>query len=245
MRKIAIQNLKGGTAKTTTVVSLAYALAKRKKKVLCIDCDPQGNTKEAFGIKNDITMYDLLVEDRAWTDCITHARENIDCIISNNTLAASEIQLVSFPRREEILSVRLKNLRGYDFVIIDCSPSLSLVNQNALLYADEVLIPISMDFLAMLGAKQVLNNLDMVEKYFEKSLKVVGVLPTFYDERTNISREVLESLKKVYKNKVLPTIRIDTKLAQAMSARKTIFEYNGESRAAKDYEALAKRISSK
>lgn len=241
MRKIACQNLKGGTGKTTTVISLASCLAGKGKKVLVLDVDVQGNIKVSFGIDHKLTMYDLLINDTFIDDCIVKARENIDCIISDNTLAACELQLSAMPRREEILKIRMRHIdqtTRYDFVLIDCSPSLSLLNQNALLYADEIIIPISMDYLAMLGATQVIDNLAMIKKYYEKQLIITGVIPTFFEKRTNMSQEVMEALQDTYKEKVFPAVRLDTKIKQASSANQTIFEVDKQSRGAEDYNQI-------
>lgn len=241
MRKIACQNLKGGTGKTTTVISLASCLAGKGKKVLVLDVDVQGNIKVSFGIDHKLTMYDLLINDAFVEDCIVKTRDNIDCIISNNTLASCELQLSGMHRREEILRIRMKHIdqaARYDFVLIDCSPSLSLLNQNALLYADEVIIPISMDYLAMLGATQVIDNLVMIKKYYEKQLIITGVIPTFYEKRTNMSQEVMEALQDTYKEKVFPAVRLDTKIKQASSANQTIFEVDKQSRGAEDYNQI-------
>ncbi len=241
MRKIACQNLKGGTGKTTTVVSLASCLARKGKKILVLDVDVQGNIKESFGIDHKLTMYDLLINDTFVEDCIVKTRDNLDCIISNKTLAACELQLGAMPRREEILKIRMKHIdqtARYDFVFLDCSPSLSLLNQNALLYADEIIIPISMDYLAMLGAMQIIDNLAMIKKYYEKQLIITGIIPTFYEKRTNMSQEVLAALQDTYKEKVFPAIRVDTKIRQASSANQTIFEVDPLSRGAEDYNQI-------
>lgn len=241
MRKIACQNLKGGTGKTTTVISLASCLAGKGKKILVLDVDVQGNIKVSFGIDHKLTMYDLLINDAFVEDCIVKTRDNIDCIISNNTLASCELQLSGMHRREEILKIRMKHIdqtARYDFILIDCSPSLSLLNQNALLYADEVIIPISMDYLAMLGATQVIDNLAMIKKYYEKQLIITGVIPTFYEKRTNMSQEVMEALQDTYKEKVFPAVRLDTKIKQASSANQTIFEVDKQSRGAEDYNQI-------
>jgi len=241
MRKIACQNLKGGTGKTTTVISLASYLSTKGKNILILDVDVQGNIAESLGIKHNLTMYDLIIKDSLVEDCIFKARENIDAIISNNTLASCEIQLSGMTRREETLKIRMKNVdqsKKYDFVFIDCSPSLSLLNQNALLYADEIIIPISMDYLSMLGATQVIDNLDMIKKYYEKQLIITGIIPTFYEKRTNMSQEVMEALKEIYKDKVLPAVRTDTKIKQASSAHQSIFEYDSNSKGAEDYKNI-------
>jgi chromosome partitioning protein len=241
MRKIACQNLKGGTGKTTTVVSLASCLASKGKKVLVLDVDAQGNIKESFGIDHELTTYDLLINDTFIEDCIVKARDNIDCIISNKTLASCELQLNGMLRREEILKIRMRHIdqtARYDFVLVDCSPSLSLLNQNTLLYADEIIIPISMDYLAMLGATQVIDNLAMIKKYYEKQLIIAGVIPTFYEKRTNMSQEVIEALQDTYKEKVFPAVRLDTKIKQASSANQTIFEIDKQSRGAEDYNQI-------
>jgi chromosome partitioning protein len=216
-------------------------LAGKGKKVLVLDVDVQGNIKVSFGIDHKLTMYDLLINDTFVDDCIVKARENIDCIISNNTLAACELQLSAMPRREEILKIRMRHIdqtARYDFVLIDCSPSLSLLNQNALLYADEIIIPISMDYLAMLGATQVIDNLAMIKKYYEKQLIITGVIPTFFEKRTNMSQEVMDALQDTYKEKVFPAVRLDTKIKQASSANQTIFEVDKQSRGAEDYNQI-------
>lgn len=245
MRKIACQNLKGGTGKTTTVVSIAGCLANMGKKVLIIDVDVQGNIKESLGLKHNLTVFDLLINDTFVEDCIFKARENIDCIISDNTLATCEMQLSGMLRREEILKIRMKHIdqcAKYDFILIDCSPSLSLLNQNALLYANEIIIPISMDYLAMLGATQVIENLAMIKQYYEKQLILTGIIPTFYEKRTNMSQEVMEALKETYKEKVLSPIRVDTKVKQASSGQQTIFEFDDKSRAAEDYQKICEGL---
>ena len=249
MRIIAFQNLKGGTGKTTSVISVSAYLAFNKgQRVLILDCDPQGNIKESFGLrKPEYTMYDLIISDMLLEDCIVNAREGdnggiIDCIISDNTLAACEMQLVSMPRREEVLKLRMRNIDGYDFVLIDCSPSLSILNQNALLYAQDLVIPISMDYLAMLGATQIIDNLHMIQKYFEKTVQIAGIIPTFYNGRTNMSKEVLKALQDTYGEKVLPAVRIDTKIQQASSARTTIFEYANTSRGSEDYALVTEKL---
>lgn len=244
MIKICVQNLKGGTAKTSTVVNLGHALALNGKRVLLVDTDSQGHIGTHLGIKHESTIYDLIAQDTAVEECIVKARPNLDCILSDKTAAVLDPMLVSTPRREEILSMRMRRVSGYDYIIIDCSPSLSLMHQNALLYADHLLIPISMDTLALAGATSILESGKMLLKYFESELRILGVIPTFYDVRTNISKEVFSFVERTYSPlcKVFSPIRIDTKLKEAAAAHQTIFEYEPKTRSAEDYANLAKEI---
>lgn len=235
MRIIACQNLKGGTGKTTTVLSLGSYLAGCGRRVLIMDLDVQGNISESLEISHTHSMYDLLVDDFPFEACRVHARPNLDVVLSDNTLASAEMMLVSRPRREEALALKMRQVKDYDFIFLDCSPSLSLINQNGLLYAGEILIPISMDYLAMLGAVQVVENLEMMRKYYERIISIAGILPTFHDPRTNLSWEILAALREVYGPRVLPPVRVDTRMKEASCARKTIFEYDRRSRSARDY----------
>ncbi|MFQ6671985.1 MAG: ParA family protein [Candidatus Tectimicrobiota bacterium] len=238
MRKIAFQNLKGGTGKTTSAVTLASLLSSRGHRVLLVDMDAQGNVKEHFGLSHPYTMYDLLLEEAPVEACLVVARDGLDCLISDATLAACETILVSRPRREEALARSLQDLEGYDFVLVDCPPSLSILNQNALVFAEELIIPVSMDFLALIGAAQVMEHLALIERYFAKRLRLLGVLPTFFDRRTRISHDVYQALQARYGERVWPPIRIDTKIPRAPSARLTIDTYRRTSRGAQDYEAV-------
>lgn len=238
MRKIAFQNLKGGTGKTTSAVTLASILSSRGRRVLLVDMDAQGNVKEHFGLSHPYTMYDLLVEEAPVERCIVNVREGLDCLISDATLAACESMLITRPRREEALRLALQHLDKYDFALIDCPPSLSILNQNALVFADEIVIPVSMDFLALIGAGQVMEHLTLIEKYFEKKIEVLGVLPTFFDRRTRMSQQVYDALREKYGDRVWPPIRIDTKISQAPRERKTIDTYRRSSRGSQDYQVI-------
>lgn len=242
MRKIAVQNLKGGSGKTITSINLAAAWANMNKRVLLIDTDPQGSIGSSLGIKHDLTLYHLLMEDIKLSECITPARPNIDCIISTKSLAMAEMQMLGMPRREELLRIRLAPVDSYDYVILDCSPSISLMHQNALLYAEELLIPVSMDFLALLGAAQILESVKFIKKYHDLKLRIAGFLPTFVDLRTNITTAVLDALTTTYGNtgKILPHISVDANLLKAVAKKQTIFEFNPKSRAADCFMQVAK-----
>ena len=239
-RRIAILNQKGGTGKTTTAVSLASGLAEREHEVLLIDTDAQGNVGVSLGVAGERSLYHVLVEGGDPAEVAVPVRQHLDVITSDATLAAAEIWLArqNTDQRSRILSKRLNSMavsRRYDFVIIDCGPSLNLLNQNALSYADEVIIPVTCDYLALVGVKQVLRTIKDVERHLGHAVRVSAVLPTFYDGRTRLAREVLETLQGHFKHKCLEPIRLNTRLAEAPSHKKTIFEYAPGSHGAADY----------
>ncbi len=239
-RRIAILNQKGGTGKTTTAVNLAAGLAERENQVLLIDTDAQGNVGVSLGVSGERSLYHVLVDGAEPTDVAVPVRQHLDVITSDSTLAAAEIWLAhqSVDDRSRILTKRL-NLkavsRNYDYVLIDCGPSLNLLNQNALSYADEVIVPVTCDYLALVGVKQVLRTLSDVQRHLGHAVRVSAVLPTFYDGRTRLAREVLETLQGHFKHKCLEPIRHNTRLAEAPSHKKTIFEYAPTSHGAADY----------
>ncbi len=239
-RRIAILNQKGGTGKTTTAVSLAAGLAERDTDVLLIDTDAQGNVGVSLGVAGEKSLYHVLVDGVDPEDAAVPVRGKLDVITSDSTLAAAEIYLArQDPElRSKLLTRRLDKMqvsRRYDFVMIDCGPSLNLLNQNALSYVDEVIIPVTCDYLALVGVKQVLRTIKDVERHLGHAVRVSGVLPTFYDGRTRLAREVLETLQGHFKYKCLEPIRHNTRLAEAPSHKKTIFEYAPNSHGAADY----------
>jgi chromosome partitioning protein len=239
-RRIAILNQKGGTGKTTTAVNLAAGLAERENNVLLIDTDAQGNVGVSLGVAGERSLYHVLVEGADPAEVAVPVRQHLDVITSDATLAAAEIWLArqSTEQRSRFLTKRLNLMaisRRYDYVIIDCGPSLNLLNQNALSYADEVIIPVTCDYLALVGVKQVLRTIKDVERHLAHAVRVSAVLPTFYDGRTRLAREVLETLQGHFKQKCLEPIRLNTRLAEAPSHKKTIFEYSPMSHGAADY----------
>lgn len=239
-RRVAILNQKGGTGKTTTSVNLAAGIAERGKDVLLIDTDAQGNVGISLGVAGEQSLYHVLVESADPTDVAVPVRAHLDVITSDCTLAAAEVWLAKQPaeERSRILSRRLNRMRvsrRYDYVVIDCGPSLSLLNQNALSYADEVVIPVTCDYLALVGVKQVLRTIKDIERHLHHAVRISAVLPTFFDGRTRLAREVLQTLRGHFKSKCLDPIRLNTRLAEAPSHRKTIFEYAPQSNGAEDY----------
>jgi chromosome partitioning protein len=239
-RRIAILNQKGGTGKTTTAVNVAAGVAERGHNVLLIDTDAQGNVGVSLGVNGEKSLYHVLVDGADPTEVAVPVRQHLDVITSDTTLAAAEIHLArqSPEHRSRVMTKRLNLMqisRRYDYVFIDCGPSLNLLNQNALSYADDVLIPVTCDYLALVGVKQVLRTIKDVERHLGHAVRIAGVLPTFYDGRTRLAREVLETLQGHFKHKCLEPVRMNTRLAEAPSHRKSIFEYAPTSHGAADY----------
>jgi chromosome partitioning protein len=241
MRKIAIITSKGGTGKTTTAINLGHGLALSGKSVLVIDCDAQRNVAVTFDVRGKKTLCDLLhcgdVE-------IIQVRRNLYVIDSGGReLAEVEMVLAGKKNRESRLARALENLNGCDVVICDCSPTINLININAITYADEVIIPVSMDYLAQEGARQTLDIIGEINQYSAHKTGVLGILPTFFDVRTRLSREVLENLRGHFTDLVFGTvIRTTSSLREAPSFNRTIFEYSPLSRGAFDYYQLTEEF---
>jgi len=241
-RKIAVMNQKGGTGKTTTTVSLAHGLAIAGYKTLIIDMDSQGNVGVCLGADGVHNLYHLFVENADPQRAIVPVRENLDMLPSNNLLAKVEVHLAHVQQPHKALRSRLRDITDYDYIILDCGPSLSLLNQNALYFADQVLIPVACDYLSLVGVKQILETLRIVQEQLRHPISILGVLPTFYDVRNRISHEVMRNLERYFKDKVLPPIRINTRLKEAPAEHKSIFEFAPKSPAAEDYQALVERV---
>lgn len=244
MRKIAIITSKGGTGKTTTAINLAHGLALCGMKVLVVDCDPQRNVAIAFDVKGQRTLCDLLQTGRV---DVIEVRQNLFVIDSGGRdLAEIEMVLASRSSRERRLDLALKNLRGCDVVICDCSPTVNLINLNAIVYADQIIVPVSMDYLAQAGARQTLQILEEVNEHAARKTDLLGILPTFYDARTRLSVDVLGALRERFQDKVFNSvIRTNTALREAPSFNQTIFEYSPLSRGAFDYYQLTEEVLSR
>jgi chromosome partitioning protein len=234
--RLAIFNHKGGTGKTTTSVSIAAGFASRGYRVLLVDTDSQGNVGVSLGIKAEKTLYHVLVMGVRVADAAVKVRPNLDLVVSNETLAAAELYLAGRQNRDRILRERLASAFGdYDVVLLDCSPSLSLMNQNALVVADGIVVPVACDFLSLVGVRQVIKTVKNVNALLHHPVQIHGVLPTFYDARARICRDAVDALKEHFGDRVLPPIRQATRLKEAPAQGKTIFEYAPESNAAEDY----------
>lgn len=241
-RRLAIFNHKGGTGKTTTSVSVAAGLAARGLKVLLVDTDSQGNVGVSLGVKAEKSLYHVLVMGIKLSAAAVPIRPNLDVVVSNETLAAAELYLAGRQNRDRVLRDRLAQATEYDVVIVDCSPSLSLLNQNALVFADGILVPVACDFLSLVGVRQVIKTVKNVNSLLHHPVQIYGVLPTFYDSRARICRDAVDTLKQHFGDRCFDPIRAATKVKEAPAQGKTLFEYAPESNAAEDYMRVVDRI---
>lgn len=240
--RIAVFNHKGGTGKTTTAINLAAGLAERGLKVLLIDADGQGNVGASLGIRGEHGLYHVLVKGEPVDRAVVPVRNNLDVLTSNELLAAAELYLVQRPNRDRVLRERLRGADAYDVVVVDCAPALSLMNQNAMVFADGVIVPVSCDYLSLVGVRQVLRTLSHVRELLRHPVELMGVVPTFFDVRNRISRDALQALQGHFGDRCLPPVRVNTRLREAPTAKQTIFEYAPGSHGALDYLGIVDRI---
>ena len=242
-RIIAIFNHKGGTGKTTTSVSVAAGLAARGHKVLLVDTDAQGNVSVSLDAKSEKSLYHVLVMGLPVKTACQQVRPNLDLVASNETLAAAELYLAGRQNRDRVLRDRMApHVGAYDYVVLDCSPSLSLMNQNALVFADSVLVPVACDYLSLVGVRQVLKTVRNVNQLLHHPVRIWGVLPTFYDARAKICREAVETMQQHFGDRCLEPIRSAIRIKEAPAHGQTIFEYAAGSPAAEDYKKVVDRI---
>lgn len=250
-RIIAIANQKGGVGKTTTSINLSACIAAKGKKVLVIDIDPQGNTTSGYGIeKNDLenTIYELILGDCSIEDCILkEVLPNISILPSNVNLAAAEIELIGVEKKEYILKNEVDWVKDrYDFIIIDCPPSLSLLTVNAMTTADSVLVPIQCEYYALEGLSQLIHTVELVKDRLNPVLEIEGVVFTMYDARTNLSLQVVENVKDNLEQNIYKTIiPRNIRLAEAPSFGTPINQYDPRSAGAESYMRLAEEVISK
>lgn len=247
-RIIAVANQKGGVGKTTTAINLSACLAECGKKVLTIDTDPQGNTTSGLGVEKDEldnTVYELMLDECTIKGCIVKTEiENLDLIPSNVNLAGAEIELLGINDKEYILKNAVDYIKDdYDFIIIDCPPSLNMLTVNAMTTANTVLVPIQCEYYALEGLSQLLHTIGLVQERLNPNLEMEGVVFTMYDARTNLSLQVVENVKKnldtiIYKTIIPRSVR----LAEAPSHGMPINLYDSKSAGAESYRMLAKEV---
>lgn len=244
---ISIANQKGGVGKTTTTVNLSTILAKKGKRVLLVDADPQGNATSGIGMSKDVELstYDLLVADDLLVDIIKKTEiKNLYICPSNINLAGAEVELVSMMSREQRMKEKLDPIKSqFDYIFIDCPPSLGLITLNAFTASDSVLIPVQCEYYALEGLGQLLNTVELVKKHLNKDLKIEGALLTMYDVRTNLSNQVVKEIKKYFNDKVYKTvIPRNVRVSEAPSYGLPITVYDPHSKGAKSYEKLGKEF---
>ena len=250
-RTIAIANQKGGVGKSTTAINLSACLAEMGKKVLAIDIDPQGNTTSGLGIeKDDVenTVYELLLGDSSIQECIIPLEfDNLSLIPSNVNLAGAEIELIDVEGKEYVLRNAVDEVREeYDFIIIDCPPSLNMLTINAMTTADSVLVPIQCEYYALEGLSQLMHTIDLVQDRLNASLEIEGVVFTMYDARRNLSLQVVENVKDNLQQNIYKTIiPRNIRLAEAPSYGMPINQYDPKSAGSESYMRLADEVISK
>ena len=244
---ISVANQKGGVGKTTTTVNLGTILEKKVKKVLLIDADPQGNATSGLGVEKDIepSTYDILVNDAELGDALQDTIiKNLKVCPANMNLAGAEVELVSMMSREQRLKEKLEPIKDmFDYILIDCPPSLGLITLNSFTASDSVLIPVQCEYFALEGLGQLLNTINLVKKHLNKNIRIEGALLTMYDIRTNLSNQVVKEVKKYFEDKVYKTvIPRNVRLSEAPSYGMPITEYDPRSKGAKSYTKFAKEF---
>ena len=244
---ISVANQKGGVGKTTTTINLSTFLAKKGKTVLLIDADPQGNATSGVGAEKDVefSTYDILATDAGMEQALEKTMiKNLLVCPSDINLAGAEVELVSMMSREQRLKEKLEDIKdSFDYILIDCPPSLGLITLNAFTASDSVLIPVQCEYYALEGLGQLINTINLVKKHLNKNLEVEGALLTMYDARTNLSNQVVKEVKKYFGEKVYKTvIPRNVRLSEAPSYGMPITEYDPRSKGAKSYEKFTKEF---
>jgi len=247
---VSIANQKGGVGKTTTSINLSTILAKKGKKILLMDADPQGNATSGLGINKEIekSIYDVIINEVDIKDTLKETSiKKLNVCPSNINLAGAEVELVSLMSREHRLKEKIDEIKDeFDYIIIDCPPSLGLITLNAFTASDSVLIPIQCEYYALEGLGQLINTINLVRKHLNNKIEIEGAVLTMYDSRTNLSNQVVKEVKTYFENRVYKiVIPRNIKLSEAPSYGMPISVYDAKSKGAKCYEKLAKEFIDK
>jgi chromosome partitioning protein len=236
-------NYKGGTGKTCTLVNLAHGIAQQGYKVLVVDTDPQGSVAYHLGMTPTHTLHDIITQKIDAQTAIMTARPNLDLIASNEHLFPAELFMHQQKNRESILKHRLGHLfNNYNYIFVDCSPSINLINQNVLLLTENILMPVSMDYMTLLGVKQLINNTKILNKTFKSAIKISKIIPTFYNRHNIKTRHVYSSLEQKFSEYISSPIRTNVTISEAAGQGKTIYEFAPSSAAVSDFNKLTEEV---
>ena len=238
MRKICVINHKGGVGKTTTAINLAAGLSRNDKKVLLIDLDPQGNIDLSLRVRADYTVYEAMTKAVSIQRCIVNLGKNLDVITSSETLVKAEHYLANQPNARLLLKELLGTISGYDYIIVDCPPSLGILNQNVLAFCEEAFVPTSTDFLGHDALQKMHKIVEKINESYEHNIKITKIIPTLFDKRNKICRETLIEIEKEYNGLTSAPIRMNSKVREAPKHGKSIFKHARSSPGSKDYMAL-------
>lgn len=242
MRTICFMNHKGGVGKTTTAINLAAGLSRQGKKVLLLDLDPQGNVDLSLRVRAENNIFDAMTGDAMLSNCIVKVGKNFDVISSTETLAKAEHYLYQQEDSKMLLRGMLSSIEGYDYLLIDCPPSLGILNQNVLAFVKEVFVPTSTDFLGFDALKKMEKIVTKINEAYNNNCQITKVIPTLYDRRNRICKETLRDMEERFNGLTSQPIRMNSKLKEAPKKGKSIFKYARSSPGAKDYGALVDEV---
>jgi len=242
MRTICVINQKGGVGKTTTAVNLAAGLSRNDRKVLLVDLDPQGNVFSSLKVNSDYDIYDAMTGKQDIVNCISNAAKNFDVITSKETLIKAEYYLAAQSESRLLLKGLLERIDMYDYILVDCPPSLGLLNQNAMAFCREAFVPASTDPLGYEALKKMRVIVKQINENYGHDIKITKVIPTLFDKRNKICKETLSEMKDEFAGLVSSPIRVNSKLKEAPKYGKSIFSYASSSPGAKDYAKLVEEV---